>query len=249
MTSTARGRKLERILPTLASAMLHGVAAVALILGWVTAPEVNEPPAIELSLVAPPAVTLDPKPAAPSSPTRASQPHKAVAPPRPSRAVRQSSPVRKAAVVPHTLPLPVANQRSRDFGPALSDSEIAGATTADAGGGAGGGGGGGGDCNMIRMLQAALHKDPVVQAALREMGPRAVMVWNGGWVQAHGEDGAGLAAVREAIMWEVAFAPEACRRQMVHGLVLLSASTGGARLGLGRGEWRWSDVVTRPANR
>jgi hypothetical protein len=248
MASTARGRKLERILPTLASVLLHGAAAVALVLGWVAAPEVIEPPAIEVSLVAPPAVVVAPKPPAPASPERAASPHEAKAPPRAGKAVPKSSPVRKATVAPRPAPLPVANRRSHDFGPALSESEIAGAATADAGGG-GGGGGGGGDCNMIRMLQAALHRDPVVQAALREMGPRAVLVWNGGWVQARGEDGAGLAAVREAIMWEVAFAPEACRRQMVHGLVLLSASGQGARLGLGRGEWRWSDVVTRPANR
>jgi hypothetical protein len=120
---------------------------------------------------------------------------------------------------------------------------MAGASTAESGAG------GGGECNMTRMVQAALRRDPIVQSAVREMGARAVMVWNGGWMQAQGEDGNGLAAVREAIMWEVAFAPEACRRQIVRGMVVLNISNGGARLGLGVGEWRWSDVVTRPQSR
>jgi hypothetical protein len=151
--------------------------------------------------------------------------------------------VRKAVAYPHPAPLPVSQKPSRNFGPGLSESDMAGASTAESGAG------GGGECNMTRMVQAALRRDPIVQSAVKEMGARAVMVWNGGWMQAQGEDGNGLAAVREAIMWEVAFAPEACRRQIVRGMVVLNISNGGARLGLGVGEWRWSDVVTRPQSR
>jgi hypothetical protein len=71
------------------------------------------------------------------------------------------------------------------------------------------------------------------------------MVWNGDWVQSHSEDGKGLAAVREAIIWEIAFAPAACRTQPMHGLMLISLNDGSesARLAVGHGEWRWSDLL------
>jgi ABC-type glycerol-3-phosphate transport system substrate-binding protein len=98
---------------------------------------------------------------------------------------------------------------------------------------------------MARWVQTALRKDPLVQAAVASASGKALMVWDGDWIQGEGEDGKGLAAVREAIMWEVAFAPKDCRSQPVHGLVLISLNTGpGApRLALGAGEWRWSDLV------
>jgi hypothetical protein len=72
------------------------------------------------------------------------------------------------------------------------------------------------------------------------------MVWNGDWVRSVGEDGKGLAAVREAMMWEIAFAPEACRTRPVHGLILLSMNNT-ARLAVGAGEWRWSDLLRSTA--
>jgi hypothetical protein len=51
--------------------------------------------------------------------------------------------------------------------------------------------------------------------------------------------------VREVIMWEVAFAPEACRKEPVQGMVLLSLTDGpgAARLALGAGRWRWTDLL------
>ena len=60
------------------------------------------------------------------------------------------------------------------------------------------------------------------------------------------EDGKGLAAVREAIIWEVAFAPAACRTQPVHGLVLISLNDapGAPRLVVGSDRWRWSDLTS-----
>ena len=101
---------------------------------------------------------------------------------------------------------------------------------------------------MVRRLQAALRRDARVQAAaaeVRRSGPRAVLVWNGDWIQSAGEAGKGLAGVRQAISLEVAFAPEACRAQPVHGLVLitLNDAPGSARLVLGGGVWRWSDLL------
>jgi hypothetical protein len=70
----------------------------------------------------------------------------------------------------------------------------------------------------------------------------AILVWDGGWVASPGEDGKGLAAVREAIVWEVAFAPAACRAGRVHGPVLFSL--GDTRIAVGAGDWRWGDLVT-----
>jgi hypothetical protein len=107
----------------------------------------------------------------------------------------------------------------------------------------------GGECNMARRLQAALRRDALVRAAVVARGlsgPSAILVWNGGWVASPGEDGHGLAAVREAIVWEVAFAPPACRAGQVHGPVLFSISDGEAqtRIAVGAGDWRWSDLVS-----
>ena len=78
-------------------------------------------------------------------------------------------------------------------------------------------------------LQAALRKDARVRAAVAEAHRgRALRVWNGDWVR-HGEqEGNGLAAVREAIMWEVGFAPVACRNEPVRGLVAISLNDGPA---------------------
>ena len=89
----------------------------------------------------------------------------------------------------------------------------------------------------------------MVQAAVAEAHApgKAMFVWNGDWIRSQGQDGNGLAAVREAIMWEIAFAPEACRAQPVHGLVLLSLNDGpgAGRLVMGEGDWRWSDMLKR----
>ncbi len=132
----------------------------------------------------------------------------------------------------------------------LSPAELAGAATADgsgSGGGGNGSGAGGGACNMLRRVQEALRRDPLVLAAARTPAAagKALKVWDGDWVQSSGEDGKGLAAVREAILWEVAFAPAACRTEPVHGLVLISldGGPGATRLAIGGGEWRWADVL------
>jgi len=49
--------------------------------------------------------------------------------------------------------------------------------------------------------------------------------------------------VREAIMWEVAFAPEACRNERMNRPVLLSLADGNTRFAIGSGSWRWSDLL------
>jgi hypothetical protein len=104
----------------------------------------------------------------------------------------------------------------------------------------------GGDCDMPRHLQSALRRNAKVQAAAASARDgKAILVWNGDWVRRVDQDGAGLAAVREILQWEIAFAPEACRKEPVRGLVLLSLNDapGAARLVLGSDRWRWSDLL------
>jgi hypothetical protein len=71
------------------------------------------------------------------------------------------------------------------------------------------------------------------------------MIWNGDWVVHPGQEGGGLAAVREIMTWEIAYAPEACRAERVRGLVLISLrdGAGGAHIALGDGDWTWSDLI------
>ena len=141
-------------------------------------------------------------------------------------------------------PSPIHAAPTAPLQPGVSEAELAGAATA----GSGDGGGAGRRCDMVRRLQSALRRDPRVQAAaaeVRRSGSGAILVWNGDWIQSPGEEGKGLAGVRQAIALEVAFAPEACRAQAVHGLVLITMNDapGSVRLVLGGGVWRWTDLL------
>jgi hypothetical protein len=102
---------------------------------------------------------------------------------------------------------------------------------------------------MIGRLQAALRADPEVRAAVAQAHRadgrgRALLVWDGDWVQTPGQAGKGLAGLRQAIALEVAFAPEACRRQPMRGLVLITFE-GGPRVVFGTADWRWSQMLRR----
>jgi hypothetical protein len=159
--------------------------------------------------------------------------------PPPEKSIARRTP---APTIDDFLPVaPAAKTSATQSQGELTDNDLAGASTS------GSGAGGGGECNMARRIETALRKDNLVQAAVAEASgsSKAIMVWNGDWVQSHSEDGKGLAAVREAIVWEIAFAPAACRAQAMHGLMLLSLrdSSGSARLAVGHGEWRWSDLL------
>lgn len=128
----------------------------------------------------------------------------------------------------------------------MSEAELAGAATVGAGAGGGAG------CDMARWLQKALREDRQVQAAVAEAAAgKAIRVWDGAWVRHPGQEGEGLAAVREAIQWRVAFAPVACRAEPVHGLIVLSLNDGpgASRLAVGTGDWRWSDLLFVRAGR
>ena len=230
-----RRRWRARVGATALSAGAHAALLAALLIGWGAAATPIFQPAIDVSLAPPlaaprPPAPLPRSPAQRSAPRRASV-HVAAAP----RLAARPSP---AAPVPESLPAAFVQAHAAGDGAELSGDQLAGAQAAGDGGGSGGG-----DCNMARRVQAALRKDPLARAAVRAASGHAIMVWNGDWVQSGAEDGKGLAAVREAITWEVAFAPPECRRQRMRGLVLLSLNDGSPRLALGAGDWRWSDLL------
>jgi hypothetical protein len=208
-----------------ASVVGHLVVGLALFAAWAKPePPAYDPPAMTIALVTlPPPAAADPAPPSPAKPA-------------PAAAHAQRSFVR-----PTPKPAPAASLvaavhgRSANGPPGLSDAALSGAATAASGGGDGG-------CNMARRLEEDLDHDQLVQSAVAGFSGKAVMVWNGDWVWLDGEDGKGLTAVRQAMMWDIAFSPQACRAQPMHGLVVIAANSG-ARLVVGSGAWRWSDLL------
>ena len=209
-----------------------------------------------------------PQAPAPPEPTPP-EPKTKPTPPRPSPPRPRPTPVRPVPAPPQVAPAPFSPPVAMMEG--LSDAQLVGATRAGSGGGGGGGGSGGGsgsgvgagagagsgtgggDCDMVARLQRVLRQDAGIQAAAAEaqrspgMAGKAILVWNGDWVQTPGQAGKGLAGVRQAIAVEVAFAPDACRRQAMSGYVLLTLGdhAGAPRVALGTGRWRWSDLLGR----
>jgi hypothetical protein len=217
-------RRRTRLLAGAFTVGVH-IAAVALLL----LPRGSAPPSRVEDTSEPIQVSLidTPKPQPPGPPdVTLAQPEAASAPPLPHLTIRATV---QAAVT--TRP---------DNSDLLSASQLAGAASVGAGGG-----GGGGSCDLARAVQQALRRDPMVRSAVENANRsgKSVMLWNGDWVRSGGEDGKGLSAVREAVMWEVGFAPEACRHQQMHGLVLLSLADGSTRFAIGAGDWRWSDLL------
>lgn len=214
------------------------------------------PDPVVLSLVEPPPPPppTDPEPAAAGPPRASPSPPVRPEPPRPAppRALRP------VPVPPEVVPVVLPATPSPQPVAGLSEAQLAGAITAGGGSGAGGGGAGaageGQTCDMVRRLQAALREDPEVRAAaaeaqrsVAEAGKAAVLVWDGDWIRSGAQEGKGLAGVRQAIIMEVGFAPEACRREPVQGRVVLSMADGpgSPRLVLGSGRWRWTDLLGR----
>ena len=215
--------------------MGHGLIVLAILTARADQPKPAPPEPVLVSLV--PAIRApDPAPAKPAStpkgPTQKPTPAAAAKP-------KLRKPVKPP---PREVPSLEASDSAASFAVAeVGEGELAGAATAG-----GGGGGGGGSCDMTRHLQDALRRDARVQAAMAAANRgKALRVWNGDWVLHPGQEGNGLAAVREAVMWEVGFAPAACKRERMHGLVLISLGdrAGGARIVVGTGDWRWSDLL------
>jgi hypothetical protein len=140
-----------------------------------------------------------------------------------------------------SAPVTVADS-ALDDSDSLSEAELSGAAIPGQEGTEGVGGG----CNTALALQRALRADPLVRTAVMGAGRqgKVTRVWNGDWVQSGGQDGKGLSVVREAILWELAFAPPACRDGQMHGTLLLSLADGETQFAIGSGDWRWSDLLT-----
>lgn len=232
-----RARNRRQIAIVALSILGHGLAILALLSTRAEPPQVFDPEPMTVAMVELPKPPPPPKPTpAPAAPSPAPP---APAPPPPPRIVARHAKTPPPSVRPL---LAVEGPRS-DSGAELSDGELAQATTA-------GSGGPGRQCDMARHLQTALRKDPEVQAAVaraRAEGAsgRAFRVWNGEWIRNSDQAGAGLAVVREAMMMEVLSTPAACRAEPMHGLVLISLSEapGSARVVVGAGDWRWSDLL------
>jgi len=220
----------RRLFGGAASLAVHLGVGVFLLTALTSPPMPAETPPVVVQLIDLRPPTPLPTPSTPAKPTLA-KPTPVQPPAAPAIARRTTASVRNATLAASDVDASTA-------GNALSDAQIAGAASADSGPA-------GRPCDMARLLQSALRKDPLVQAAVAGAAGKAIMVWDGDWVRNAGEDGKGLAAVREAILWEVAFAPEACRAEPVHGLVLLSMGQAGGstRLALGQPAWRWSDLL------
>lgn len=220
------------------------VAVLAAILSVAPTPTpMVEPDVMPVEVVQPRLLPTPPEPApAPEPKPDPSPPSPAPPKPEPVKPPPKLK-VRQAKAPPKDVPpLQVATGKQTDLSDSLSDADLVGARTA----GSGGGGGGGAGCDMAAWLQAKLRKDARVQAAVAAVHRgRPILVWNGEWVRRLDEEGAGLAQVRESIMWEVGFAPIACRNEPVRGLVVLALndSPGAPRVVLGRGAWRWSDLL------
>ena len=243
----ARRRTRRRLITAAFSVAGHLALVLALLSVQADAPQVLEPEPIVVQLVRAPRAP-EPAKAEPAPATAKPEPEKP-APPR--RAIVRPTPAPPPDVVSRPVRETEVAQVESNGDDEVSDAQLAGAATAGSGGE--GSGSGGGDCNMTRRLQSALRKDARVQAAVADAlassrsGGKAIVVWNGDWVRHGGQEGQGMAAVREAILWEVGFAPKACRAEPMHGLVLISLNDmpGSARLVVGSDQWRWSDILFR----
>jgi hypothetical protein len=187
-------------------------------------------------------------------------------PPAPKPALRPEEPApsapKPAAVVrepAHPTPLHVKPRHATALSPIRASAPAAAQVASDGwgammgagegSGGEGSGAGHGGACDMAGRLEKALDRDPLAASAVadvqRESGRTGtITIWNGDWIQAPNQDGKGLTAVRQAVEWAIAFAPKACKSETVRGPVLLSLrGAGTARIALGYGQWRWSDLL------
>jgi hypothetical protein len=244
--SRKRRAKRRRALGAALSLATHALIVTLLIFFPAPPPMVSVPPPMDVELVTEPPEVPAPAPPAPKPPAPAKRAaRKTVAKKAPTRpAPVKSVVVRRALARPKPAPRDVETLEA-DEAPAggtnaeLSDAQLAGAADA------GSGGGGGGSCNMAGRVQAVLRKDRLVRDAVAGYTGKAIMVWDGEWVWMHGDIGRGLTAVRQAIAFEVAFAPAACRATPMHGMVVfsLNGAQGPVRLAVGSGDWRWSDLL------
>ncbi|MDX9997483.1 MAG: hypothetical protein RBS50_05960 [Phenylobacterium sp.] len=263
MSADRRGgaaRRRRRLLALPISLAAHAAVGLAIYQARPEPLAMYEEQALALSLVEPRLIVPPPPPPQPEPEPApdAAEPADPAPPsadaPVPTPSPDKPKPLRKArlakVVPPDVAPLFAGKAQTDAVGVAdtirpgngLSDGEIAGARTA-------GSGGSGGGCDMVELLQKALRRDAEVQAAIaREhaaLAGKAINLWAGDWVRSSGQEGKGLAGVRQAIIMEVGFAPAACRNETVNGRVLISMSDrpGAPRIVLGSDAWRWNHLL------
>lgn len=263
MSADRRGgpaKRRRRLLAAPISILAHLGVGLALYQARPEPAQIYEEQPIVLSLIEPRLLTPPPPPPEPepepapetAEPAPPAPPSADVEAPAPSP--DKPKPLRKArlakAAPPDIAPLFAGKAQTDAVGVAptsepgngLSEGQIAGARTA-------GSGGAGGGCDMVDLLEKALRRDPDVQAAIaREhtsLSGKAINIWSGDWIRGSGQEGKGLAGVRQAIIMEVGFAPAACRNETVQGRVLirLADRPGAPRIVLGAGAWRWSQLL------
>ena len=186
----------------------------------------------------------DPGDSAPAAEEPAPEKAPVKAAPRPAPTPLQPRPTRTPVRPPPTVQtVTVASVPASTVGQItlLGEVQLAGALTGGSGRGAGQGSGsvsgsgpgngtgsGGGACDMVERLQTVLRRDrrlvataTQARATLSDGRPDrgALLVWDGDWLRNPGQEGKGLAGLRQAIAVEVAFAPAACRGQAVNGML------------------------------
>jgi hypothetical protein len=245
-SSRRRRAERRRVLGVALSLATHALVVALLLFTPAAPPPVLEPPPIAVELISEPPQVPAPAPPAPKPPAPAKRAaRKTVAKPVPTKpAPVKTVVVRRALARPKPAPRNVETLDADEapeggINAELSDAQLAGAADA------GSGGGGGGACDMAGRVQAVLRKDRLVHSAVAGYTGKAIMVWDGEWVWMRGDIGRGLTAVRQAIAFEVAFAPEACRATPMHGMVVfsLNGAQGPVRLAVGSGNWRWTDLL------
>jgi hypothetical protein len=251
-----RNRPLTRLERTLGLWLSVGAHLLLLlfIFNAKIAPAVMEPPPVTVEILAPPAPIIAPQAGAPPA-AKAEKVVEKPTKPKPEPPVKSIARVTPKPPPPTVKTLAAAKKKPEPEEPEepipeVSEAQVAGAQVAGSGSGSGAGSGtgsGGGSCDMAAAVQRALRRDALVQAQVAEAqrkpgrAGKPMLVWNGDWVRSHGEEGKGLSAVRQAILWEVGFAPAECRNQRMRGLVLISLNS--SRLVLGDASWRWSDLL------
>ncbi len=245
--------RLHRSLGLFLGGVVHALLLFLLFETQAVTPEPIEPPAVILEFIAPPAPVKAPESGAPPVAAKAEVVVRKKPKPPPPAVVKTRAPkkipppqVRAIAAAPKLKK--VEPEEPDEPIPQVSEAQVASAARAGTGQGAGAGSGkgeGGGSCDMARAIQNALRRDPLVLASVaqaqRAAAGKALLVWNGDWVRSHSQEGRGLSAVRETIIWEVGFASERCRNQPMRGLVMFSLSQ--SRLVVGKDGWRWSDML------
>lgn len=208
-------------------------------------PEASSPPPGPKS--APPATAPKPLPPVP----RAARPRRVVAQPPPDVEPLPAAPAPPGPPLPLLGAAQLAGAMTAGPGSGGGDGDGPGGGGSGSGAGSGNGAGAnGGRCDMVRRVQDRLRRTPSVRTAVSEAGRsmnasgRAILVWDGDWLQSQGQSGKGLAGVRQAIALEVAFSPPECKNQPMQGLAVLDIQDGGARLALGKSSWRWSDLLS-----